>query len=127
RPISGQNNSNAYATLFRMPRTVNILDYKESADNVGKMRWYGTTNSINPYWLAEYNLNNDVRNRFLSNANIKYKITDWLDIEGRAGLDSYSSRFENKTYGGSPLSSTGLYSTGKTEFAEKNFTLALHA
>lgn len=127
RPISGQNNSNAFATLFRMPRSINILDYKNPVDNTGKMRWYGTTNSINPYWLAEYNLNNDVRNRFLSNANIKYKITDWLDIEGRAGLDTYASRFENKTYSGSPLSSTGLYSTGKTEFAEKNFTLALHA
>lgn len=127
RPISGQNNSNAFATLFRMPRTINILDYKNPVNNLNKMNWYGTSNSINPYWLAEYNLNNDVRNRFLSNANIKYKITEWLDVEGRAGLDTYTSRFENKTYGGSPLSPSGLYSTGKTEFAEKNFTLGLHA
>ncbi|ULT27593.1 hypothetical protein KUH03_13320 [Sphingobacterium sp. E70] len=28
RPISGQNNSNVYSTLFTMPRSMNILDFK---------------------------------------------------------------------------------------------------
>jgi len=127
RPISGQNNSNAYATLFRMPRSLNILDYKDAVNNVGNMLWYGTTNSTNPYWLAKYKLNEDSRDRFLMNANIKYKLTDWLDIEGRAGTDMYTTNFDNKTYAGSPLSATGQFSLGKNTFNERNYILALHA
>lgn len=127
RPTSGQNNGNAYSTLFTMPRSLSILDYKNPLTNTGKMFWYGTTNSINPYWLAEYQQNNDVRNRYMMNANIKYKLTDWLDAEARTGMDSYVTRFDNRTYGGSPMAANGKYANGKTEFAERNYTLALHA
>lgn len=127
RPASGQNNSNAYATLFRMPRTLNILDYKDAVDATGNMLWYGTTNSTNPYWLAKYHLNNDTRSRFLMNANVKYKITDWLDVEGRAGMDTYNTTLDVRTHSGSPLSANGTYSNGRNDFSEKNFILALHA
>src|SRR5690606_28556882 len=48
RPTSGQNNGNAYSTLFTMPRSLSIFDYKNPLTNTGKMFWYGTTNSINP-------------------------------------------------------------------------------
>src|SRR5690606_39270434 len=65
RPTSGQNNANAYSTLFTMPRSLNILDYKNSMTNTGKMNWYGNSNSLNPYWLADYQLNNDQRDRYL--------------------------------------------------------------
>ena len=127
RPLSGQNNSNAYATLFRMPRTLNILDYKDAVNEFGNMLWYGTSNSMNPYWLAKYKLNEDSRDRFLMNANVKYKLTDWLDAEARFGTDMYTTNFDNRTYSGSPLSATGQYSLGKNTFAENNFIAALHA
>src|SRR5690606_34776122 len=89
--------------------------------------WYGTTNSTNPYWLTKYHLNNDTRKRFLMNANIKYKIADWLDLEGRAGMDTYNTTLDVRTYSGSPLSANGTYSNGRNDFSEKNFILALHA
>ncbi|SKB43993.1 TonB-linked outer membrane protein, SusC/RagA family [Sphingobacterium nematocida] len=127
RPLSGQNNSNAYATLFRMPRTLNILDYKDAVNEFGNMLWYGTSNSMNPYWLAEYKLNEDSRDRFLMNANLKYKLTDWLDAEARFGTDMYTTNFTNRTYSGSPLSSTGQYGIGKNTFNETNYIAALHA
>ena len=127
RPLSGQNNSNAYATLFRMPRTLNILDYKAAADEFGNMLWYGTSNSTNPYWLAKYKLNEDSRDRFLMNATVKYKLTDWLDAEARFGTDMYTTNYTNRTYSGSPLSSTGQYGIGKNTFSENNFIAALHA
>ncbi|MVZ61676.1 SusC/RagA family TonB-linked outer membrane protein [Sphingobacterium humi] len=127
RPTAGQNNGNAYATLFVMPRSLNILDYKDAVTNTGQMLWYGTTNSMNPYWLANYQINNDIRNRYLMNASVKYKLTDWLDVEGRAGMDSYTTRYDNRTYGGSPMGKNGRYSNGKSDFSERNYTLALHA
>ncbi|TDQ76728.1 SusC/RagA family TonB-linked outer membrane protein [Sphingobacterium yanglingense] len=127
RPTAGQNNGNAYNTLFTLPRSLNILDYKNTLTPTGKMNWFGNSNSMNPYWLSEYQINNDIRNRYLMNATVKYKITDWLDAEARFGMDSYATRFDNRTYGGSPLAATGKYSNGKSDFSERNYTIALHA
>lgn len=130
RPLSGQNNSNAYATLFSMPRTLNILDYKDAVNQFGEMLWYtnsNTNNSMNPYWLAKYKLNEDDRDRFLMNANVKYKLTDWLDAEARIGTDMYTTNYTSRTYSGSPLTTTGQYSLGKNTFSENNFIAALHA
>lgn len=130
RPLSGQNNSNAYYTLFSMPRTLDILDYEDPTDAFGKMRWYtnsNNNNSMNPYWLAKYKLNEDTRDRFLMNANVKYKLTDWLDAEARFGTDMYTTNYTNRTYSGSPLTTTGQYGIGKNTFFENNFIAALHA
>ena len=81
RPVSGENNSNMYKTLFMMPRSRDIRDFKNAVDDKGDMLWYGTTNSVNPYWISKYRLNQDIRDRFIMNGNIKYKFNDWLDAE----------------------------------------------
>lgn len=129
RPISGQNNSNVYSTLFTMPRSMNILDFKNPLNSVGDMAWYGTSENktMNPYWLEKYRLNNDIRDRFIMNGNIKYKFNDWLNAEARFGRDQYTTNYENKTYGGSPLITGGSYGVGKNTFFENNFTLAVNA
>ncbi|WP_270089468.1 SusC/RagA family TonB-linked outer membrane protein [Sphingobacterium sp. SYP-B4668] len=127
RPISGQNNSNAYRTLFSMPRSLNILDFSNPITPQGNMAWYGTTNSVNPYWLEKYRLNQDIRDRFIMNGNLKYKFNDWLDAEARFGRDQYTTNYENKTYAGSPLTTPGNYGLGKNTFFENNFTLAVNA
>ncbi|AIM35813.1 collagen-binding protein [Sphingobacterium sp. ML3W] len=127
RPQAGQNSSNVYSTLFRMPRDLNILDFKNPINEDGKMNWYGTSNSTNPYWLAKYRLNQDVRDRYIMNANIKYVLTDWLDVEGRVGSDRYSTNYNDRIYSGSPLATTGRYSLGKNTFFENNYTIALNA
>lgn len=127
RPVSGENNSNMYKTLFMMPRSMDIRDFKNAVDDKGDMLWYGTTNSVNPYWISKYRLNQDIRDRFIMNGNIKYKFNDWLDAEARFGRDQYTTNYENKTYGGSPISTTGQYSLGKNTFFENNYTLAVNA
>lgn len=127
RSQSGQNNSNMYATLFRMPRDLDILAYKDAVDADGKMLWYGTTNSTNPYWLSKYKRNQDIRDRYVMNADLKYLLTDWLDVVARVGTDRYNTRFDDRTYAGSPSPATGNYAVGKNTFFENNFTLALNA
>lgn len=127
RPQSGINSSNIYGTLFRMPRDLNILDFKDAVTEDGKMLWYGTSNSINPYWLTKYKLNQDIRDRYVMNANLKYLLTDWLDIEARIGSDRYTTNYNDRTYGGSPIVATGNYALGKNTFFENNYTVALNA
>ena len=41
----------------------------------------------NPYWITNRNMFNTGKDRFLFGASLKYDVTDWLDITGRARID----------------------------------------
>ena len=82
RPIIGINPSNAFSTVYNLPRSLNVLDFENCVDDQGKMVWYDKSNSPqeNPYWVTQYRQNDDTRNRILGNASLKYAPTDWFDI-----------------------------------------------
>lgn len=127
RPLNGANISNAFATVYSLPRSVDITDYAGRVDEFGNMIWFVPSNSMNPYWAAKYNLNMDSRDRFMLNGALKYEFTDWLQAEIKGGADLYTTNTESKLYAGSPLSNTGRYSLGKNTFIEKNYSVLLTA
>lgn len=126
RPINGRDQSSVYV-LYMMPRSMNIGDFENATNEFGNMLWYPGAPAwqVNPYWLYQYNLNNDTRNRFIMNGSLKYAITDWLDAEVKAGGDLYNTNLERKTYAGSPM--TNSYSTGKQSFSEVNYSALIKA
>lgn len=127
RPITGKDRSSVY-TLLMMPRSMDVSDFKGALNEFGQMLWYpgSLAWTMNPYWLYQYNLNHDVRDRFLLNGSLKYDINSWLNAEIRGGADMYSMNTDNKTYaGGGTL--TNSYSTSKQNFEEKNFSAMLNA
>jgi TonB-linked SusC/RagA family outer membrane protein len=126
RPINGRDNSSVFV-LYMLPRSLDITDFSAATNEFGKMLWYpGAPGSqSNPYWLSKYNLNNDVRNRFIMNGSLKYAFTDWLDAEVKAGGDLYTTSTESKTYAGGPLSNS--YSLGKQTFSETNYSALIKA
>ena len=128
RPLNGSNASNAFYTMYSLPRSMDIRDFADARTPQGAMRWYGAGNQTNPYWASKYNLNNDTRDRFLISAALKYKITDWLNAELRVGSDQYSTRIERKTYAGSPIvGGGGKYETEQIKFYENNYSFLLSA
>ena len=128
RPLNGANASNAFYTMYSLPRSMDIRDFEEARTPQGDMRWYGVGNQTNPYWASKYNLNNDTRDRFLISAALKYKITDWLNAELRVGSDQYSTRIERKTYAGSPIAGGGgKYETEQIKFYENNYSFLVSA
>lgn len=127
RPIQGNNYSNSFFTLFMLPRSLDIREFNPPVNEAGKMIWYNGANQYNPYWMSEYNLNNDIRDRFIMTANLRYEFTDWLNAELRAGGDLYTTSTEAKTYAGSPITSTGRYSIGKETFNETNYSAMITA
>lgn len=122
RPMSGVNDNNVFRLLNLFPRSLNITDFRNPLNEAGNMRWYGSGNGVNPYWAEKYNLNEDTRDRFLLNGNIKYEFTDWLMGEIRVGTDMYTTNTEAKTYAGSPLVTNGQYRMGKDVFQETNYS-----
>lgn len=128
RPMGGNNWNNASSMLYSFPNTVDITRFKAGSDQFGNMIWYNTTgNQINPYWAKSNNLNSDIRDRFIMTASLKYNITDWMDVELKGGSDMYTNNSEAKTYSGSPLTTTGRYSLGKSTFNETNYSALLSA
>jgi TonB-linked SusC/RagA family outer membrane protein len=50
----------------------------------------------NPYWLVYENYETDTRSRFIGYMSVNYKLTDWLDIYGRASTDFYTALEEER-------------------------------
>lgn len=124
RPIQGVNPSNAFNTIYNLPRSLNVLEFKNSVDEEGNMIWYDAARNPqeNPYWVTKYRQNNDTRNRLLGNISLKYAPTNWFDIELRGGTDYYTTTKNEKVYAGGNTSPRGLYNEGSETFYENNYS-----
>lgn len=73
----------------------------------------------NPYWINYRNLRENKRDRYMLNANLNYKILDWLSISGRVRLDNsnndYTEKFSASTNTQlTEMSARGLYGITKS-------------
>ena len=124
RPIQGVNPSNAFNTIYSLPRSLNVADFKNSVDEDGNMIWWDASKNPqeNPYWVTKYRQNNDTRNRLLGNIALKYAPTNWFNVELRGGTDYYTTTKNEKVYAGGNTTPSGLYSEGSETFYENNYS-----
>jgi TonB-linked SusC/RagA family outer membrane protein len=127
RPQQGFNPNNYFYFLQTLPTSINITDYKNPLKSDGTMNWWRTGQELNPYWAAKYNLNEDVRDRFLLNASVKYQFNSWLNFEGRGGADIYNTTTTNRTYAGGSSNPSGSYGERRADFTETNYSGLLSA
>lgn len=52
----------------------------------------------NPYWVAKRMNRINHKHRYMTNANLKYQITPWLDVTGRLRFDRTNTKFEDQRY-----------------------------
>ncbi|MDP3352121.1 MAG: SusC/RagA family TonB-linked outer membrane protein [Flavobacteriaceae bacterium] len=120
-------------TSFRQWWQTNV-DVKELKDIYFKTRrnvtwnpsWYDDPAPIywdNPYWARYENYQSDSRNRFFGNMGLNYKINDWLSIEGKASVDTYSYIQEERINNHS--NPTAKYSRYNVDFTELNYDAML--
>ena len=124
RPIQGINQSNAFNTIYFLPRSLDALSLKNCVDDSGKMIWWDQqqTPQANPYWLRQYNLNQDTRNRLLGMMSLSYAITDWWSLELKGGTDFYTTRTTDKLYAGGNITPEGTYGEASESFYENNYS-----
>src|SRR6185437_812173 len=94
RSLEGQNGS-IYSTIYNLPRTLNIENFKNPLDANGNMFWWQKGTGMNPYWSTKYNLNNDTRNRYMLYATLRHQFTSWLTAEATAGADMYPTNTQS--------------------------------
>ncbi|GJM28847.1 MAG: SusC/RagA family TonB-linked outer membrane protein [Cyclobacteriaceae bacterium] len=74
----------------------------------------------NPWWAAYQFENTDIRDRIITNASLRYDVTDFLYIQGRAGMDWWSSRRTNLTPQGTGYQRGGSMQEIETQARETN-------
>ena len=125
RPVSGNNSNNSALGMYTFPTTLDIRDFENCIDENNQMVWYNPSGN-NPYWMSQYNLSDDKRDRFLMNASLKYKILSWLTAEIKAGTDMYTLEATRRTYSGNSNVTT-MYEQDMNHFYENNFSYLLTA
>lgn len=96
------------ADLYLVPRNVALSDIKtyEQINSLGlpEPTVYPTTNPTlyeNPYWIVNRTANDEKRDRVMAFLSLKYDITDWLHVTGRANLDKINDRLVTSISDGS--------------------------
>ncbi|SHF88872.1 SusC/RagA family TonB-linked outer membrane protein [Dysgonomonas macrotermitis] len=85
-------------------------------------------NVANPYFSVYNNTTNDRRYRFIGMTSLKYEFTDWLNIQGRYGVDYIASQLKDIQSSGSPLwysDKNGNFSLSKSDSYEMNADLLI--
>ena len=98
---------NPLPALYLFPRGENFEDVSvyeryDEAKETNVQYWpYASSvgmDSQNPYWTM-YRMNREnKKHRYKIAASIQYKITPWLDIQGRASIDNSENIFTQKNY-----------------------------
>ena len=122
------------ANLYQIPRTVNLQDLKhyENTDANGiQTPTYWTSPGpvyMNPYWTIYNTHHEENRSRVTALVVAKYKITDWLNVQGRVSSDSYTD-FIPQTYANNTANYArhpgGFYSEENDFISERNFDFLL--
>ena len=100
---------NPIVAAYLFPRGENFEDIKtferfDASRNIPVQYWPvkdGVYASQNPYWVAYRNPQTNKKRRYMFNAGLTYKITDWLDVSARYRLDDSNVKFERKLYASS--------------------------
>ena len=134
---TGYDNNNM-ATNFRQWWETNV-DIKEQKDAYFRTRRNDTWNWAdpsdeatglvpiywdNPYFTRHESFETDSRDRYFGNVNLNYKLSSWLNILGRIGLDSYDELQEERQAVGSI--NIPEYSRFNRSYRETNYDLLLN-
>jgi TonB-linked SusC/RagA family outer membrane protein len=146
RPQLSDSPNNAIHSLWRTPPNVDVSTYYGESSKPGAIPSYLTDPSLllaygqggpakfagqewlrapnnwdqNPYWATYVVQDSDIRDRFISSAQLRYDILDWLYVAGRLGMDWYTRRDSGLTPEGTGHSLGGNRTEGENRVREIN-------
>jgi outer membrane receptor protein involved in Fe transport len=79
----------------------------------------------NPYWAAYQQINSDTRDRVIASGQLRYDITDFLYVQGQAGMDWFTLRGTRLTPEGTGHTRQGTMSENENRVREVNLEYML--
>jgi outer membrane receptor protein involved in Fe transport len=132
RPRLSDSPGNSNFSIFMFPNTI-PFDAIEGPTGRGalsdgnELRYQGNVFQTNPYWGAYNFYRNDVTDRFLGNASLKYQLLDWLYVQGRVGSDFLTRDDASYTGYGTAFKPRGDFFETLTTIRENNLDLFIGA
>ncbi len=114
----GDTPGNANTVAFVLPSSLNIYDLKPGSNAQGtELRFQPSQFISNPYWAVNNFNNDDKKNRIIASGTLKYDMTDWLYLTGRAGIDTYNLSRRRVTPFGTAYRPAGELSQAKFTYS----------
>ena len=107
--------SNPLVPAYLFPRgddfdNVRLYQRWDESRNLYTQAWdYGSGDMSfqNPYWIMNKMINQTKKRRYMLSANLKYDVTDWLDVTGRVKVDNADMDITEKRYAGTDTNFAG--------------------
>ena len=123
------------ANLSHIPRSVNLEDLKDyktvSSTGIETQRYWTNPDPVymNPYWTIYNTKHLENRSRVTGLIALKYKFTDWLNIQGRISSDNYND-FNTHSYSNNTANYArlpgGYYAEENAQISERNIDVLLN-
>ncbi len=133
RPRLSDSPGNANYTTLMLSPAIRYETLKGTTEKLGaqedgtELRHQGNVFAQNPYWAAYQFSREDVKDRFMGSALIKYDITDWLYVQGRVGTDQYTRTDESVEAYGTAYKTLGSVNLTTRKVREDNLDLLVGA
>lgn len=122
----GDTPGNANTVAYALPGNLDINDLKPGFNDQGTELIFQPSQFItNPFWAVNRFNNDDRKNRLTLSTNLRYDITDWLNISARAGIDTYDLSRKAVTPFGTAYRPAGELTQNKTTFESINSDVIL--
>mgnify|MGYP000928639322 CR=1 FL=1 len=128
RPKVGYADYNPHWATHLIANTVDIRNLAPGYDEAtGKeVEWNPVPAAPNPYMVTNKFKNDDRKNRFLGQANIKYDILENLFVKGSVSQDYYNFNYEFIVPTNNAFQPLGVYEAKKITSSETNGMLTLN-
>ena len=126
RPRLSDSPGNANFTALMLSPAITFESLKGNTNKLGakadgtELQHQGNIYAQNPYWAAYQFRREDIKDRFLGSALVRYDITDWLYVQGRLGTDIVSTDEEDTEAYGTAYKGLGSFNTYTKKIREDN-------
>ena len=99
--------ANPLVTAYLYPRgndynDIAMFEHWDTQRRIYVQNWNGLISELvgqNPYWINYRNQRTNKKYRYMMNAGLSYKVTDWLNVAVRIRIDNANNMYEQKYYG----------------------------
>lgn len=132
RPRLSDSPGNANYTAWSMPANVDVNTLLgpngNGTNEEGTELLFNDNIYVTNPWFAAYNfVGSNTKHRAMGNTTLRFQFTDWLYIQGRAGIDSYTERRTSVEPYGTAYKPLGGMSELERRFTETNIDLIIGA
>ena len=104
-----------------------LYDPSAGLNDYDVLSYSGVGKTGNPYWIQNYDINDERRGRFIGFAKLNYQFNDWLSAFVRVGGDVTNVRTESVQQVGHHYRRWGRVTYGTSQFTEFNADFLLSA